>query len=431
MLNLPRSASSAGAFAATPLLLYGVYSIWRYFELEHIRRKALHLLCYGYVRVPSISPTTKRHIWERDLLPRLLNHWLKLYPSFVLEDRSTWPTPMGKELYATSYHNEEDNAHLPKLFSTNYEIQAIIAYLFDKDLKLVNYGAQSHWKFLLLKNPFHLLLSAFKYSQSCSVPQLFITGNEFGWHLLNWPCKVKEVIGTPIPRMGHMDNGEQAHYQHGIPPSLPQNNCDPEDKISIRLLYMLLWQIGIIFYCDSPGNLGNAQGATGFFPFSHIAVLQALRDHTALAGSAPIPFETFSKVFKDFGDEFAYEIHQVDISDGDALLALGPLIHTLMHAVEPMVSLHSNGTEVSYPRSIQNAKIRARDLGSVDELSDQMWTMIRHQDCSSSLLLQLVKEPLNFLSGLSFEMRENGMDLIENLKKQSKFILSNILTTHE
>ena len=189
--------------------------------------------------------------------------------------------------------------------------------------------------------------------------ELLISGNDESWHLLNWPNPRHGSARVPILNNAHIDAGENSQYFKGLP--TPENPASrTAEASSNRLLTMLMWQLGIIFFCDTPGELGEEEGATGFYPGTHIAILEAVLRRDRGGFDLPIDFEHFREAIKLLGEKNDDLFRQVPIPDGKALLVFGSLAHTLMWAVKPMTSVN-HGIECRYPRSIQNCKIKAVD----------------------------------------------------------------------
>lgn len=155
---------------------------------------------------------------------------------------------------------------------------------------------------------------------------------------------------------------------------------------------MLMWQLGVIFFCDTPGDLGEEEGATGFYPGTHISILEAILRRDRSGADIPIDFDHFREAVKLLGEKYEDLLRQVRIPDGKALLVLGTLAHTLMWAVKPMTSVHY-GAETKYPRSLQNCKVKA-----IDPIG------LRMEDLGKeSLLRSLMLSPLDTYTRLEID----------------------------
>ena len=120
-------------------------------------------------------------------------------------------------------------------------------------------------------------------------------------------------------------------------------------------LSMALHQLCILFYCETPGDVGPAEGMTGIFRSSHLSVMEALRQYIA-AGHGVVPGDTFTRAVKlKFGTERGGSLVQPILRNNSVMLLLGPLVHCVMWARDPMP-----GANV---RVLQNCKVVAhKDL---------------------------------------------------------------------
>ena len=438
--------------------MYAWFKSWRRHELEKIRLNATHLLVHGYVKIDSIPPIMKRQIWNSIILPQLTAHWSTVHKdlNFSLNSESTWPRPEKGTSYDSNLTDAKQNEY-PKLFSTNFMAQAIISYLFDETLQAVSFGEQTHCKLRLLRSSnssiLSLLLSALyldgllssKSSSSVSTV-LNLRGNDHGWNLINWP-QSRHLSGTAIPSKAHIDGGECFYYKRGLPTdgatyaeillqrSLPHDGSNDDTvrhRRRLTILSMLLWQIAIIFYCDTPGDLTAQEGATGFYTGSHWAIVDALNritdtvsvpqsdtltrsEKNTPAGPA-VEYTDFVRGMKLFGSSRSHRLTQPAILDGQALLCLGQVAHTIMWATKPMmtVATESDATSSSssgsgsgpraMPRSIQNAKVTATELlrPSLPPQSPQQAVIqaARLVDPRRSLLAQFAEDPRGLLKKL-------------------------------
>ena len=439
------STSLLMAFIIISHSAYIWYNDWRNKELRRLKKKAMLFLLKGYTIVDSIPPSTKKYLWYSEILPQLKLHWISNHKEFQLHEVLKWPKPAD----GTSYESNLTRAiqsNFPKLFSTNYEVQALVSILFDSNICSLLCGRRIHWRLMLLTSPINFLMSIFDQSV------MKIQGNDHGWNLINWPQSDK-CSGQPIPLKAHIDGGERFHYKRGIPVdpntfSKIQKEIDlssytgtEKQKYRHRLtiLSMLFWQIAIMFYCDTPGDLGPEEGATGFYPESHWAIVDALNriiddrplDSSPIfesekTSSVIINYSDFTRVIKLYGTEFADRLRQETIPDGKALLCFGLVAHTMMWATKPMMVAKDNTSEPApMPRSIQNSKI----TGPLDHAMDiiQIVKTIK----SDSLIARFAEDPRALLESILKEVddMEGQSDITGFLQKESDFIYSQ-LTSH-
>eukprot|EP01036_Dinobryon_divergens_P028600 gene28599-37570_t len=446
---------------------------------------AIRLLIHGYIKIDSIPPAEKRRIWNTVILPQLTTHWKTVHNdlNFNLNSELSWPRPEN----GTSYNSNLTNAiqkEYPKLFSTNFDVQALISYLIDERLQVVSYGEQTHWKLRLLRSSntstLSLLCSALKglllLPPTSPAPVILnLRGNDHGWNLINWP-QSQHPSGTAIPSKAHIDGGECFFYKRGLPvdaatyteilkqASIPYDNEEEEDGAAensaldssavesdtsiasqrrrrrLSILSMLMWQIAIIFYCDTPGDLTSQEGATGFYTGSHWAIVDALNritDKVAVSqhGNLTSPktaveYADFAKGIKLYGSSRSNRLTQPTIADGQALLCLGQVAHTLMWATKPMMP-----QQAMMPRSIQNAKVTARELlkPALPPHSPQLAIIqaARQLDRRHSLLAQFAEDPRGLLKQLlrssvdSPDGDRDGVDesgLLQTIEEDSDFL---------
>ena len=421
---------------------------------------AIRLLTHGYIKIDSITPSEKKRIWDTVILPQLSAHWATVHNdlNFNLYSELSWPRPENGTSYSSNLTNAIQKEY-PKLFSTNFDVQAIISYLIDERLQAVSFGEQTHWKLRLLRSSnstFSLLCYALKglllFPPTSPVPvtTLNLHGNDHGWNLINWP-QSHHPSGTPVPSKAHIDGGECFYYKRGLPvdaatyaeilrqassPSIYDDDGDNTEGSSaedsavdntkdsgsssaedsavesiacrrrrhrLSILSMLMWQIAIIFYCDTPGDLTSPEGATGFYTGSHWAIVDALNriadQHDNLtspaAAAVVVEYADFTKGIKLYGSSRSNRLTQPAIADGQALLCLGQVAHTLMWATKPMLQAAAGQ---AMPRSIQNAKVTAGK-----ELLLQQVAVIRaarQVDRRHSLLAQFAEDPRGLLKQL-------------------------------
>jgi len=357
----PRQLLQALAYSAGTTF---IYETWRARELEGIRRDCLALVRDGLVELESpVSAAQKQSAWERNLLPAMVAHWEKQAgPKFVYGESSTWPSPSptNKCREMSSTNNKVSN--LPRITSDNYRVQAICAFLIDPSLQRVHFGRATHWKLQLLANPLRLFFS------SAGSDALELEGSDQSWHLVMLPTSAAQAkVGQPLPNAAHIDNGESGIFSRlGLPPRLPCEIDAPPEEAPLsaeeRILLALLHQIAIIFYCETPGLLAAENGATGFYPGSHLALVEALR---ALKGDGTVSWEAHSKAVRALAvDEPPPLLLQPALPVDRQLLAFGLLVHTTMWAARAM----NDGKDI---RVVQNPKIKACTAVRSSSLAEQ------------------------------------------------------------
>lgn len=157
--------------------------------------------------------------------------------------------------------------------------------------------------------------------------------------------------GTPIPWATHIDGGEDnVLMRKGWPPI--EKGTDNSDVANLtvteKTLLILLHQISILFYCETPGNLGINQGSTGFYQNSHRAVIKTFRK--ILENDDSVPHGKIINVLRLFGKENQALVSQAPLLENQVILAFGTLVHTAMWASESMPN--------NELRVIQNCKIK-------------------------------------------------------------------------
>jgi len=399
-----------------------------------VKIKCLRLLLDGYILVDSINPSSKEIAWIYSILPQLSNHWQKVHGEKInINDSSSWPCPVNGVSYESNLTTADQTLY-PKLFSNNLEIQNLISYLFDDS---VRFDMQS-------TSFFHSLAIFFEYLWNGNKNIIVLSGNDHGWNLINWQ-QSKFPSGHPVSNKTHIDGGEAFHYKQGLPISTSTATAIynmkiidadsssvlisnvPKLQARLSILSMLLWQIAIIFYCDTPGDLSIEEGVTGFFKGSHIPILHSLHrfmytSYSSLPNTSEhipsvVDYTTFATAIKQFGEFTKSDrLEQHSIPDGKALLCFGPVAHTLMWCTKAMRCM---------PRSMQNAKILGdrSKLFSTDTLVE-MAMRINPQ----SLIGRLADDPETFLSYARNELNnlcEEKMDILhesEMLKRDSNFL---------
>mmetsp|Transcript_25039 Transcript_25039/g.35967 ORF Transcript_25039/g.35967 Transcript_25039/m.35967 type:complete len:457 (-) Transcript_25039:3399-4769(-) len=382
-----------------------------------LKRKCLRFLLDGYILVDSINPSSKKRAWIYSILPQLCNHWLKVHSDkFNIQDSTSWPCPINGVSYESNL-TAADQIQYPKLLSSNNEIQSIIIYLFDDDDKSssVRFDFKSSWFVQSVVSNLKTLFGSLWASQENLI---LLSGNNHGWNLINWKQSIFPA-GQPIPNKAHIDGGEAFHYKQGLPINAStamaiydmkrtETGCDVNLQARLSILSMLMWQISIIFYCDTPGDLTIEEGVTGFYRGSHFPILHSLHRYmhtyfSTLSNSTDdnipsvIDYTTFAAAIKQFGVFTQTDrLQQHEIPDGKALLCFGPVAHTLMWSTKAMCNN-------LMPRSMQNAKI----LGDRSKLSSthsllELVNKIKPQ----SLIGRLADDPEAFLSYATKELND-------------------------
>jgi len=388
------------------------YPVWKRNELAKIEAQARLLALDGYMLLDMshvVSKEEKRRAWLDIIKPHLLEHWQKVEPSLSIEEKN-WPTPpRGRNLHLTSTKNLKG---LPKVFSENYTPQAVLAFMVDPKLRLVHFGDQTDMKLRALISPLWALGSLLqkmgmndeRVEAFCTPRDMFeLYGDDQAWHIVHLPNKEHGTLGLPWPEGAHYDAGYASLYRQGVPPVHPNNETPGSAALALhtdrsvlnlelqqRLLAMALQQLAILFYCEVPGDLTPSRGATGFYPRTHLVMLEGLRrylnhkrradnaysevdailtwsDQThavrelfePTAGCTPEPGVLRAHDLTEAGTQV---LVQPTLKDGQALLALGPLVHTTMWCRELMPE--------NNPRVILNCKIAGtKELRRGRELS--------------------------------------------------------------
>lgn len=387
------------------------WSRWREKELAAARDRAEQLASTGYVLLDDavISNNSKLSNWKRLILPILAKHWSKVHRGFDISSPNTWPQPQNGREYSSTY--KQPISGLLPLFSSNYEVQSTIAYLFDPKMRNIEFGVQSHWKYSLLSCSslfsymLNILSGGFLWT-SIKSGNICISGEDQSWILVNWPNSIYGIAGQAIPNGAHIDAGKNNCYSYGLPMSAKDTRryftatptATATEYSSRALLSMLCEQLAIMFYCHSPGKLGMEEGVTGFYPYSHLALLYAIK--SALENSdkeITIDQKKLLNMLKyEYGNAFTPV--QVEIPEGKCLLAFGSLVHTTMWATKPMSVATPKCKSIiieEYPRCISNCKIFTTECwNAAEEKWEYLWSNL---PCTS-LMHQLCMDPLAFLS---------------------------------
>jgi len=343
-----------------------------------------------------VSKEEKRRAWVDIIKPHLLEHWQKAEPSLSIEEEN-WPTPpRGRNIHLTSTKNLQG---LPKVFSHNYTPQAVLAFVVDPNLKLVHFGDQTDMKLRALISPLWALSSLLqnmgvenqRMQEFCAPQDMFeLCGDDQSWHVVHLPNRKHGTLGLPWPDGAHCDAGYDSLYMRGVPPVRPHDDTPGSKAAGLhrsrsiinlefqqKLLAMALQQLAILFYCETPGDLTPSRGATGFYPRTHLVVLDGLRQYLHHKRQADGAYneaeailswydhtnavrELFEPTIGRAVEKGAIRAHDIaragtevlvqpTLQDGQALLALGPLVHTTMWCRELMPE--------NNPRVILNCKI--------------------------------------------------------------------------
>lgn len=340
-----QAASILGQAAGYSVGSSFIYGVWRERELAEIRLHAVELVRNGYVMIDSpVSPAQKRAAWTV-LKPVLLEHWNKTFGAagFDADRPETWPQPESGKLYASSSTNNKVPG-LPRLTSDNYRLQSLCVFLVDPLLEgRVHFGSQTHFRLALLMGPLSFLSGA---------GSTVLQGSDQSWHLANLANKKHGRVGEAIPWAGHIDGGENNAYHKGRvpavvpppPPSPPSSSPSPEDALLLTLLH----QLGILFHCETPGELKPVHGATGFYSQSHLPLLLAWRT------PGGIPWGSHVGAIRQLCQrECAPSLSQPPLPESKQVVVFGLTAHTTMWALEGM------GPGATDIRVIQNAKIKA------------------------------------------------------------------------
>ena len=127
------SLSSLGITSVFGLLIGGEYQYqkWRMSEIEKIDANAKEFLLNGVLKLKNPASNVlkrKQQIWEKYLRPHMIEHWKSQKGDFSIDDKKTWPIG-GKNKNFSSTNNELYGC--PKLVSENFDVQALICYLFE------------------------------------------------------------------------------------------------------------------------------------------------------------------------------------------------------------------------------------------------------------------------------------------------------------
>ncbi len=351
---------------------------------------------YIYLNMEGhISSRQKAEAFNQHLKPHLLEHWKKVQPDLCLDEGSeTWPlNERGRAYHLTS--RKTDVEGMPRVFSGFYLPQAVLSYIVCPRMSLVHFGKQTSWKLKLLLSPRwacshvlqHLCGPLPALEAMCYPKGMFEFGaHDQSWHIVALPNRKYGTTGLPLPHAAHIDSGEYGIYTKGVPPKLndmtlralenstmTREHCLKTHQLTrvqeYRMLAMALHQLSILFYCETPGDLDPSTGMTGFWPRSHLVMLEGIRsllanpeqsnssdivdwDKHTLAVKKLYQYLTDHQSCRTKDPKAKTRIfEQPTMRDGQAILAMGPLVHSAMWFRELLP--HQN------PRSILNIKVTA------------------------------------------------------------------------
>jgi len=379
------------------------YEYWRSKTMEEIKRLAHTLLGNGFVRISScVTKRQKERAWYNINLAHLLERWKKepkVDSNFNYYDKSSHPSPPEGRNYHFSSTSHPVGPEVPLLITNNFFAQAVVLYLLDPSMRgLCHFGhEQTHTFVKLLMRPLWCFFGKSfmpRYNNNSNGRSLELEGSDSAWMLVNFPNAKKaaeaEAEGkVPLwkPSNVHIDAGENCAFEReGIPPLPPPPPLATSSSSSSLLfedlvLNMLLHQLAILFYCDTPGRLGAKEGATAFVRYSHLSVLEGLflalnelnKDGKQQEGEGGggggasvlrnVPWKTSVNALKRWGDELSTRassssaapsplcFEQPELEEGHALLALGVTVHSAVYPSRLM--------ENEQVRAILNCKIKA------------------------------------------------------------------------
>lgn len=313
------------------------YTLLRDRELERIAELSSQLATAGFVEVQGVPPQEKRRAWERVVGPSMEEHWRSKF-EFDLPSR-TWPRPPTGKVYSAT--STETFPGLPKLAARSYEAQAVLAHFVDPGLGLAHFGERTHPLLKLLVSPLWLLSERFAPDAAGSVA---LRGEDQSWHITSFPDEGSRR-GAPKPENAHFDGGRNSCYTRtGVP-------GHEGEEPRARLIRFALKQLAILFYCETPGELGPEHGATGVYGGSHRAMYEAAGRSARRGENVEWPRHVRAvRALYGEGGEAAGDLEQPVLREGKMILVLGTLVHTACWGQELM----EGGVRV-----IQNAKVHA------------------------------------------------------------------------
>lgn len=373
-------------------------------ELMKIQEDAKIFAQTGMIFTESpVSSKQKRHVWNTIIKPHMMNIWTKTISNY--NDKLDLVSQLDQPIHGKTYNLTSTNdklEDLPRLFTENYRAQAIIGFMIDPTLQLVDFGTQTHWKYKFLRDPLWKFLYEHITNNQTSNALLRLEGSDQSWHITVIKNKNGEK-GEPIPWATHIDGGENnAMMRNGWP---PLNLKESESKLSVdeMILLILLHQIAILFYCETPGNLGVDEGATGFFPHSHRAVINTFRKILNEQQDQNVPHSKITAVLRLFGKENSkMYVKQCPLQENQVLLAFSTLVHTPMWAVKSM-----DKDEI---RVIQNCKIKFSSQVRNAPISTQR-----------EVINRIPKDSLIFKIA-SNQLQDNDVEVNETIQKYENYM---------
>lgn len=151
---------------------------------------------------------------------------------------------------------------------------------------------------------------------------------------------------------------------HGIEPS--------DSVVDAVMASLLIPQLAILFYCETPGDVSAMQGMTGFYRDSHYIFCAALQQFLSIinpygedyCGYQNLTLQACIKALKKWGglSSSLGALVQPTLADGQAILCFGTMVHTSMRAQEPLrsaieASQDSGRQHLPSPRVLQNLKV--------------------------------------------------------------------------
>jgi len=321
------------------------YEAGRRLEIVKLEEEATVFAETGMIFLESpVSSKQKIDVWNSIVKPHMIDTWIKTIIDYDISKDllSQIDQPSHGKTYNLGSSKKLD--HLPKLCTDNYRVQLIVGYMIDPSLKSVDFGNQTHWKYRFIRDPFYKFFYDTITNNKSKAP-LILEGSDQSWHITVIKNKHGEA-NKPVPWATHIDGGEDGvMMRNGWPPVKDSSLTTDEE-----LLLILLHQLAILFYCETPGDLGIEEGVTGFFPSSHRAVINVFRKLLNDQKGENIPHSKITTVLRYFGKENANDIEQFVIPENKVLLAFGTMVHTPMWATKLMVN--------DELRVIQNCKIK-------------------------------------------------------------------------
>jgi hypothetical protein len=381
-----------------------MYRKWK----QHVESKLkiqINILIKDGLLVLESPFKKKAMIWGKFIRPHLTNHWQSEY-NIPIDIRTKMDDLLRLIPHPDHGRRKEMTLrsklpHLPSLVSNNFEVQALICSLFHRDMKVVHFGRQTHWKLKLLLNPLWFLFGdVFKPKDMFEV-----AGEDQSWHIVNAPNSEGQ-IGQRIPRSSHIDAGYNSIYEKGLPPEVPTHVLH-DVSFEDRMMLMAFRQIAILFYCETPGYLGAKQGATAFIPRSHFWLLECVKRLALECGT--LDWYKHSLALKEYGELHAWEFIPIELPEDKMLLSLGCVVHSPTWVTELMQSSECD----PQIRTIQNCKITCNYEFSSDNNTLKRFLKAIPND---SYLKQLYCRSLPLCSKLFGEVSEEYKDAVDASK---------------